>query len=104
MFVLRLSTLSRPAQETVSFQAKDTAGRYIVQQLWNFCPFGNFASAQYNATTDWTLNFSEGGSVINIKAYDGSHNKISVEGSQQITVAEGSFSALSRRKSWLARK
>ncbi|MGI6549348.1 MAG: stalk domain-containing protein [Syntrophomonadales bacterium] len=82
-----------PGSGTVSFQAKDTAGRNISFNNYGiFAPSENFAlPAQYNATTDWTLNFSEGGSyVINIKAYDGSHNKIA-EGSQQITVAEGSF-------------
>lgn len=82
-----------PGSGTVTFKAKDMANQTISFTNYGiFMPSANFAlPAQYDATTDWTLNFSKSGTyVINIKAYDENNYKIA-EGSQQITVADGGF-------------
>ena len=82
-----------PGSGTVTFKATDTANRTIsFTNNGIFIPSEHYAlPAQYNETTDWTMNFSKSGTyVINFKAYDGDHYKIA-QGSQQITVADGSF-------------
>lgn len=80
-----------PASGTVTFKAKNLDGRIISFTNYGiFLPEEDFAlPAGYNATTDWTLNFSESGTyVINYKAYDENHYKIA-EGNQQIVVGVG---------------
>jgi|GEM_PF-2180842 len=82
-----------PGGGAVTFKAKDSYNRTISFTNYGiFIPSDNFTlPAQYDATTNWTLNFSKSGTyVINFKAYDENHYKIA-EGSQQITVADGSF-------------
>jgi len=82
-----------PASGNVTFKAKDRANRTIsFTNYGTYIPSPGFSlPAQYRATTDWTLNFSKSGTyIINFKAYDGNNYKIA-EASQQITVADGSF-------------
>jgi len=81
-----------PEAGTVTFKAKDLANQTITFiNYGTFAPSADFAlPAQYDATTDWTLNFSKEGSyTISFKAYDENNFKIA-EGSQDVTVKEGS--------------